>query len=90
MDTVDIIKTVTAIVVVTAEFIWWPIGKLINAIIYTTILLLSPFYNVIIFILLPFIHFANAIITVISIPFSVKWLERIEVNCFLLLPTVRG
>merc|ERR1712137_111528 len=54
--------------------IWFPISKAINLV----IILLLPFYNVITFFLLPFIHLGQAIIRVLSIPFSVKWLERIE------------
>ena len=55
---------------------WWPISKTINA----CIILLLPVYNVITFILLPFIHLGQAIVTVLSIPFRVKWLEQIEVS----------
>ncbi|KAF1838985.1 hypothetical protein BDW02DRAFT_272068 [Decorospora gaudefroyi] len=56
------------------QLISWPLIKLTNAI----IILLSPFYNVITFILLPFVHLGRAVIGVLSIPFTVKWLERIE------------
>ena len=77
------ISTVTTIFIaavrVTGLIISWPISKLINA----TIILLVPFYNVITFILLPFIHLGGAVIRVLSIPFTVKWLERIEVRTLL-------
>ena len=68
---------------VTGRLIWWPISKLINA----TIILLAPFYNVVTFVLLPFIHLGDAFISILSIPFTVKWLERIEVENTLVLPS---
>jgi hypothetical protein len=61
---------------VTGRIIWWPITKLIHL----TIILLSPFYNIITFILLPFIHLGGTILQLITLPFTVKWLERIEVH----------
>jgi hypothetical protein len=61
---------------VTGRIIWWPITKLINL----TIILLIPFYNILAFIVLPLIHLEGAILRVLSLPFTVKWLERIEVN----------
>jgi hypothetical protein len=64
------------VVFIILHVIWWPINKLIN----TIIILLSPFYHVISFVLLPCIHLGHAIVRVLSIPFTVKWLERIEVN----------
>jgi hypothetical protein len=79
MDISTAITISIAAVRVTGLIIWWPISKLINA----TIILLAPFYTVITFILLPFIHFGGAIIRVLAIPFTVKWLERIEVTILL-------
>jgi hypothetical protein len=61
---------------VTGRIIWWPITKLINL----TIILLIPFYNILAFIVLPLIHLEGAILRVLSLPFTMKWLERIEVN----------
>ncbi|KAF1947134.1 hypothetical protein EJ02DRAFT_450099 [Clathrospora elynae] len=62
------------IVFIILHLIWWPISKLITII----IALLSPFYTVLGFILLPFIHLGHTIIRLISLPFSVKWVERVE------------
>jgi hypothetical protein len=75
MDAATVLSIVTRVSVQLAHVIWFPINKLINLI----IILLLPFYNVITFVLLPFIHLGQAIIRVLSIPFSVKWAERIEV-----------
>jgi hypothetical protein len=65
-----------AVLHVTARIIWSPVTKFINA----TIILLAPLYNIITFILLPFIHLGGAVIRVLSKSFTVKWLERIEVS----------
>jgi hypothetical protein len=43
------------------------------------VFLLSPIWVLCSFILLPFIHLASAIINIVTFPFSVKWLDRIEV-----------
>ena len=75
MDARTVLDIATRVSVALARVIWFPISKAINLV----IILLLPFYNVITFFLLPFIHLGQAIIRVLSIPFSVKWLERIEV-----------
>ena len=75
MDASTVFSVVARISVQLAHVIWFPINKLINL----AVILLLPFYNVITFVLLPFIHLGQSIIRVLSIPFSVKWLERIEV-----------
>jgi len=75
MDATTVLSVVARIAVQLAHVIWFPINKLINLV----VILLLPFYNVITFVLLPFIHLGQSIIRVLSIPFSVKWLERIEV-----------
>ncbi len=69
------------------HFVWWPISKLISAIsivltplIRGVVFLLSPIWIVASFLLLPFIHLARGLFTVITLPFQVKWLERIEVS----------
>ncbi|KAL1793737.1 hypothetical protein ACET3X_008719 [Alternaria dauci] len=74
MDAATVLDVVTRVAVVLAHVIWFPISKLINL----AIILLRPFYNVTTFFLLPFIRLGQAIIRVLSIPFSAKWLERIE------------
>ncbi|KAI4678911.1 uncharacterized protein J4E88_006199 [Alternaria novae-zelandiae] len=74
MDASTVFSVVARISVQLAHVIWFPINKLINLV----VILLLPFYNVITFVLLPFIHLGQSIIRVLSIPFSVKWLERIE------------
>jgi hypothetical protein len=79
MDVSTVTTIFVAAVQVTGLVVWWPISKLIDA----TIVLLAPFYNIITFVLLPFIHLGGAIIGVLSIPFTVKWLERIEVTILL-------
>ncbi|CAN9396834.1 unnamed protein product [Alternaria alternata] len=74
MDARTVLDIATRVSVALARVIWFPISKAINLV----IILLLPFYNVITFFLLPFIHLGQAVIRVLSIPFSVKWLERIE------------
>jgi hypothetical protein len=76
MDATTVLSVVARLSVQLAHVIWFPINKLINLV----VILLLPFYNVITFVLLPFIHLGQSIIRVLSIPFSVKWLERIEVT----------
>jgi hypothetical protein len=75
MDATTVLSVVARISVQLAHVIWFPINKLINLV----VILLLPFYKVITFVLLPFIHLGQSIIRVLSIPFSVKCLERIEV-----------
>lgn len=55
--------------------LWWPINQILKGIVF----LLTPVWTLVSFILLPFIHLAHIIITIITFPFSVQWLERIEV-----------
>ncbi|RMZ69728.1 hypothetical protein GMOD_00010303 [Pyrenophora seminiperda CCB06] len=74
MDAATVFTVTARLSTQLARLMWWPISKLINA----CIILLLPFYNLIAFILLPFIHLTHAIITILSIPFRVKWLEQIE------------
>ncbi|KAH8725981.1 hypothetical protein GQ44DRAFT_739171 [Phaeosphaeriaceae sp. PMI808] len=54
--------------------IWWPISHLFHAI----LVLLSPLWTLITFLLLPFIHLAHTLVTIITFPFSAQWLDRIE------------
>lgn len=76
MDAATVLSIAGRIFVQLAHIIWWPVSKFINAV----IILLLPFYNITTFALLPFIHLGQAIIKILSIPFSVKWLEQIEVK----------
>jgi hypothetical protein len=76
MDIHTVIIIFIAAVRIIGRIVWWPVSKLVSI----AIVLLAPFYNVFTFILLPFIHLGGAVIRVISIPFTVKWLERIEVK----------
>lgn len=55
--------------------IWWPI----NHILRTVVFILTPIWTLLGFILLPFIHLAQATFSVITFPFRGKWLDRIEV-----------
>jgi hypothetical protein len=66
---------VRAILLVSLYVIWWPFSKLFKGI----ALLLAPIWTLASFILLPFIHLAHTLINIITFPFSVQWLERIEV-----------
>ncbi|KAF2854360.1 hypothetical protein T440DRAFT_273728 [Plenodomus tracheiphilus IPT5] len=59
---------------VVLHIIWWPISKLLASLVFV----LSPFYRVALFLLLPFIHAGQVVINILSFPFSAKWLERIE------------
>ncbi|KAF1850843.1 uncharacterized protein K460DRAFT_273551 [Cucurbitaria berberidis CBS 394.84] len=56
------------------HIIWWPLSKIIKAI----VILLTPFWIVATFLLLPFIHIGHAIINVLSFPFRLQWMERLE------------
>jgi len=76
MDAATVFAVTARLATHLVHLAWWPISKTINA----CIILLLPFYNVITFILLPFIHLGQAIVIVLSIPFRVKWLEQIEVS----------
>jgi hypothetical protein len=58
-----------------SRVIWWPFSKLLQA----TVFVLAPIWTVVSFILLPFVHLAQTIINIIAFPFSVQWLDRIEV-----------
>ncbi|KAF2999204.1 hypothetical protein E8E13_000128 [Curvularia kusanoi] len=75
-----------------AQLAWWPVSKSLYALskcIYAlqfvllvalrvVLVLLSPIWNVISFLLLPFVHLAKGLFTVVTFPLQVKWLERIE------------
>ncbi|KAH9860106.1 hypothetical protein IAQ61_011890 [Plenodomus lingam] len=56
------------------HLIWWPISRLFASLAF----LLAPFYRVAFFLLLPFIHAAHVLVNILSIPFSLAWLQRIE------------
>jgi hypothetical protein len=56
--------------------IWWPIYHILRAIVFV----LTPIWTLLSFILLPFIHLAQATFNVITFPFRGKWLDRIEVR----------
>lgn len=64
------------------HIVWWPISKLANVV----VVLLSPFCVLGSFLLLPFIHLAHVTLNVLSWPFRLQWLERLEVrhciDCF--------
>lgn len=76
MDAATVLSIAQRVAVQLARLAWWPVARLINL----SIILLRPFYVIIAFALLPLIHLARAFIRVLSLPFSVKWLEQIEVN----------
>lgn len=76
MDVATVLFIVQRLAVNLARLAWWPIAKLI----YVSILVLRPFYVILAFALLPFVHLAQALVRILSLPFSVKWLEQIEVN----------
>jgi hypothetical protein len=63
------------ILLVSLFIIVWPITKLFHVILF----LLAPIWTLVSFILLPFNHLAQTIYSIVTLPFSVKWLERIEV-----------
>ena len=56
--------------------LWWPMSKLLSVF----ALVLSPFWAVLQFVLLPVIYLARAIFAVLSFPFKLNILERIEVR----------
>ncbi|KAH5436307.1 hypothetical protein HBI47_074490 [Parastagonospora nodorum] len=62
------------ILLVSLFIIVWPITKLFHVILF----LLAPIWTLVSFILLPFNHLAQTIYSIVTLPFSVKWLERIE------------
>jgi len=63
------------ILFVSLFIIIWPMTKLFHLIVF----LLAPIWTLVSFILLPFIHLGQTIYNIITLPFSVKCLERIEV-----------
>lgn len=67
------------ILIVSLFIIIWPITKLFHLIVF----LLAPIWTLVSFVLLPFVHLAQTIYNIITLPFSVKWLERIEVLQFM-------
>ncbi|USP75700.1 hypothetical protein yc1106_02974 [Curvularia clavata] len=74
MDAATVLSVAQRVAVILAHSVSWPIAKLIHV----SVILLRPFYVIIAFALLPFIRLAQALIRVLSLPFSVKWLEQIE------------
>jgi hypothetical protein len=54
--------------------IWWPIRQILKSVVF----LLTPLWTLASFILLPFAHLARTIFNIITFPFSVQWLDRIE------------
>lgn len=58
--------------------LWWPTSKLLSVF----ALVLSPFWAVLQFVLLPVIYLAHAVYAVLSLPFKLNILERIEVRSF--------
>lgn len=76
MDPIIVLSIARRLVLHLARLTWWPIAKLITL----AVILLRPFYLLVTFALLPFIHLAHAIFQVVSLPFTVKWLEQIEVT----------
>ncbi|KAJ4405454.1 hypothetical protein N0V91_005194 [Didymella pomorum] len=67
------------------NLVWWPISKLINTIqsilspiLRLVVLLFSPIWIVGSFLVLPFVHLVKGLYHVITLPLTVKWLERIE------------
>lgn len=53
----------------------WPFHKLINLV----AIIVSPFWLLASFLLLPCIHLVRTIINVLLFPFSLQWRERFEV-----------
>jgi hypothetical protein len=73
---------IRVILLITLWIIWWPISKVLHGVLFV----LSPIWSLGNFILLPFIHIWQTIVSIITFPFSGRWLERIEVlHSFLLL-----
>lgn len=64
------------VVATTVRLLWWPMRQLL----YAILVILSPFYHLANFLLLPFVRLGQTIVSILSFPFSVKWLERIEVS----------
>ncbi|KAF2031427.1 hypothetical protein EK21DRAFT_63206 [Setomelanomma holmii] len=62
------------IIFATLHIIWWPVSQIIRAVVF----LVSPIWLLLSFILLPFIHLGHTIINVVTFPFSITWLDRIE------------
>lgn len=62
------------IIFLVGHILWSPVSTLIASLTF----LLAPFYRVTVFLLLPFTHAAHVLTNVLSFPFTVKWLERIE------------
>ncbi|KAI8940791.1 hypothetical protein NX059_002055 [Plenodomus lindquistii] len=54
--------------------IWWPISKLIASLVFV----LAPICRVGYFAILPFIYLGQVIVSILTFPFSVTWLDRIE------------
>jgi hypothetical protein len=65
-----------AIVFLVFHVLSWPLVKLANAV----IILLSPIWTLVAFLLLPFVHLARVFVNIASFPFKTQWLERIEVT----------
>ncbi|OAL02731.1 hypothetical protein IQ06DRAFT_217203 [Phaeosphaeriaceae sp. SRC1lsM3a] len=63
-----------AILTVCLYAVWWPVDKLLKGI----VLVLAPIWTFVSFILLPFIHLAQTITSILTFPFRGAWLERIE------------
>jgi hypothetical protein len=66
---------VRIVLLVTLWIIWWPINKLLHVALF----FLTPLWRLANFVLLPFIHIGHTIVTIITFPFSGRWLDRIEV-----------
>ena len=64
-----------ALVFLALHVLSWPIVKLANAV----IILVSPIWALVAFLLLPFIHLARVFVNIASFPLKTQWLERIEV-----------
>lgn len=64
------------IALTTVYIIWWPINQLLKA----AVVVITPVWNFLSFILLPFIHLAQTIFNIVTFPFAGKWLDRIEVH----------
>jgi hypothetical protein len=67
------------ILLVSLYAISWPFSRLFKGIVFSIVFLLTPVWRLVSFILLPFIHVAQTIFSIITYPFSVQWLDRIEV-----------
>jgi hypothetical protein len=67
------------ILLVSLYAIWWPFSKLFNGIVFGIVFLLTPIWTLVSFIILPLVHLAQTGFNIITFPFSVQWLDRIEV-----------